>query len=149
MRKAYKVLAIILAVQVVIQGAMIAFAFAGVDKWVKDGHTLTPAILNEPPPDRPTFTGSIGFPIHSINGEMLIPLVAIALLVISFWAKIPRGTTMAASIVGLVALQVVLGVSHVPWAYPFHGLNAFLIFAAASMAAVFAGKAGKTVSTDA
>ena len=34
--------------------------------------------------------------IHGINGEMLIPLVALILLIISFFAKVPEGPKWAA-----------------------------------------------------
>ena len=39
-----------------------------------------------------SFTEERGFMIHGINGQMLIPLVGLVLLIISFFAKVPEGS---------------------------------------------------------
>jgi hypothetical protein len=133
MRRAYHVLAYIIAVEVVVQAAMIATAVAGLGHWIDDGHTVDKHVLDK----HPSFTGAFGFPVHAINGEMLIPLLALALLVVSFFAKVVDGTRWALYILGLIVLQVVLGVSQddVPLLGLLHGPNALLILVVAILAA--------------
>ena len=82
------------------------------------------------------FTGVGGFALHGINGMMIIPLLVLALLIVSFFAKIPEGSKRAGILVGLVVVQVVLGlVSHsVPYLGPLHALNAFAILVLAYQA---------------
>jgi len=91
MRRTYRALAYVLVAEVVVQTMMVAIALAGVGKWVDDGHTLTREVAES----HPIFAGSIGSPIHAINGEVLIPLLVLALLVVSFFAKLPGGTRRA------------------------------------------------------
>ena len=66
----------------------------------------------------------------------LLPPAA-SLLVLSFFAKVSGGTRWALYILGLIIVQVVLGVSQgdVPFLGLLHGLNAFAIFAVAVLAA--------------
>lgn len=133
MRTAYRVLAYALVAEVVLQAMMIGIALAGVNKWIDDGHTVTKQVVDS----HPRFAGSIGFPIHAINGEMLVPLLVLALLVVSFFVKMPEATRRAAILVGLVVLQVVLGLTlqGAPYVALLHVLNAFAILAVALLAA--------------
>jgi hypothetical protein len=126
MRRAYHVLAYLIAVEVVIQAMMIATAVSGLDHWIHDGATVNKKVID----GHPSFTGSFGFPVHAINGEMLIPLLALALLVISFFSAVAGGTRWALYILGLIVLQVVLGVTQgsVPLLGLLHGANALAIF---------------------
>ncbi len=132
MRRTYQVLAYVLVAEVVIQAMMIAIALAGVGKYIDDGHTLNKAIVDK----HPHFAGALGFPIHAINGEMLIPLLVLMMLVVSFFAKVPGGTRRAAILVGLIAVQVFLGIvlQDVPYVALLHVLNAFVILAVALIA---------------
>src|SRR4051794_9479645 len=78
MRRAYRVLAYVIAVEVIVQAMMIATGVAGLDHWIEHDHaTVTKHVLDK----NPSFTGSFGFAVHAINGEMLIPLLAIVLLI--------------------------------------------------------------------
>jgi len=134
MRRAYHVFAYIIAAEVVIQAMMIATAVAGLDHWIEDDHaTVTKKVIDS----HPSFTGSFGFPVHAINGEMLIPLFALILLVISFFAGVVGGTRWALYILGLIVIQAVLGISSgkVPLLALLHGLNAFAIFTIAVLTA--------------
>ena len=133
MRRAYHVLAYLIAVEVVIQAMMMATAVAGLNHWIDDGATVNKKVID----GHPSFTGSFGFPVHAINGEMLIPLLALALLVVSFFAKVVDGTRWALYILGLIIVQVVLGVSQgsVPLLGLLHGANALAIFAVAVVTA--------------
>ncbi|RYU15242.1 DUF6220 domain-containing protein [Nocardioides iriomotensis] len=135
MKSAYKVLAYLIAALVVVQSAAMVFAVAGLGIWVEEGGVLDAATMES----EPTFTGALGFMIHGMNGMMLIPLVAVALLVVSFFAKVPGGVRNAAVVLGLVVLQVALGLFGHENAYigMLHGVNALVLFAAA----LFSGRA--------
>ena len=133
MRRAYHVLAYVIAADVVVQAMMMATAVAGLDHWIEDGATVNKHIIDK----HPSFSGSFGFPVHAINGEMLIPLLALALLVVSFFAGVAGGTRWALYILGLIVIQVVLGVAQgdVPYLGLLHGANAFAILIVAILAA--------------
>ena len=135
MRNVFRVLAILVAIEVVVQAMAIAYGIAGVAHWVEeDGGVLNKAVFDS---DDPEFTGIGGFITHGINGMMIIPLLVILLLIVSFFAKVPGGVRFAAIIFGLVVLQVFLGIfSHsVPFVVVLHVLNAFLILGASIAAA--------------
>ena len=83
---------------VALQAAFMVFAIAGLELWVDDGNSLTKATMEADEP--PDFTGAIGFMLHGMNGMMLIPLVALVLLIISFFAKIPGGPKWAGMVLG-------------------------------------------------
>ena len=55
-----------------------------------------------------------------MNGTMLIPLLGLILLVVSPFAKVPRGVLWAAGVLALIVIQVTLGLSGAtrcpPWA---------------------------------
>jgi len=147
MRRAYHVLAYVIAVEVVIQAMMMATAVAGLDHWIEDGATVNKHILDK----NPSFTGSFGFPVHAINGEMLIPLLAIALLVVSFFAHVADGTRWALYVFGIIVVQVILGVSQgdVPLLGLLHGANAIALFVVAVLTARRASGSAATVPAEA
>jgi hypothetical protein len=131
MRRTYRVLAFVIAAEVVIQAMAIAFALAGLGKWVGDeGGVLSKQTMED---SSTSYTGVVGFMIHGINGEMLIPLLVLALLVVSFFAHVEGGVRLAVIILGLVVLQVALGIGlgGVPYLALLHGANAFAILGAA------------------
>jgi hypothetical protein len=135
MRNVFRVLAILVAVEVVVQAMAIAYGIAGVAHWVEeDGGVLNKQVFDS---DDPDFAGIGGFITHGINGTMIIPLIVILLLIVSFFAKVPGGVRFAGIIFGLVALQVFLGIfSHeIPFVVVLHVLNAFLILGASIAAA--------------
>lgn len=130
MRSAYRILAYIVAVEVAIEAAAIAYALAGLGKWIEDGGTLDKATMESE--DTP-FTGVSGFIVHGINGQMVIPLIALILLIVSFFAKIPGGSKWAGLVLLVVVIQVLLGLfSHeLPQLGMLHGVNALILFATA------------------
>lgn len=138
--KAYRILGYVIAAEVVIQAAAIAFALFGLGKWIEDdGGVLNKAVLDA---DKgPDFTGVVGFMIHGMNGMMIIPALALILFITSFFAKLPGGTKQAAIVLGLVVVQVTLGLmAHgVVWLGPLHALNAFMVLWSALAAARLAG----------
>jgi hypothetical protein len=126
MRSAYKYLAFAVPVLVAVQAAAIAFAFFGLGKWIEDGGTLDKAAMED---EDLSFTGVLGFMIHGINGQMVIPLVAIILLIVAFFAKIPGGVKWAAFILVDVIVQIAFafGAFGAPAIGIFHGLNALFL----------------------
>ena len=134
MKSAYRYLAYLIAVGVVVQAAAIAYAFFGFRKWIDDGNTFDKSVLEDQSAE---FTGVGGFPLHGINGQMVIPLIVIILLIISFFAKIPGGTKWALVLVVAIAAQVSAGLfgGGIPALGIFHGVNALFIFGTAVMAA--------------
>ena len=100
MRKTYRVLADIIAVLVVVQAAMMVWAIAGLFSWIDGGATLDKAVIEGWENEPPTFEGSIGHFIHLMSGTFLIPLIGLLLLLVSFFAKVPRGVVLAATVVG-------------------------------------------------
>lgn len=145
MLKAFRVLCLIIAIEVMVQASMIAFAIFGLGKWIEDdGGVLNKAVMDADKP--PSFTGSIGFAVHGINGEMVIPLLALITLIVSFFTKVPGSAKRGGILFGLVVLQVLLGLfGHgVVALAPLHGINAFVVFSVAIMTFVRFGKDAAT-----
>jgi hypothetical protein len=145
MRKTYRILADVIAIAVAVQSMAMVWAIAGLFHWVEDGHTLTKGWDD----DMPDFQGSAGFAIHGIVGGMVIPVIALALLVVAFFAGVAGGTKWAAVIVGLVVVQVVAGMvgEDAPWLGLLHGLLPFALFSAAIVAARAAHPGSQTAMT--
>jgi hypothetical protein len=151
MRKAHQILAGILAAEVVIQAMAIAFALAGLGHWInEDGGQLNKAVIDSWDDNPPDWTGSIGFPIHGMNGMMLIPLIAIVLLVVSLLANktVPGAAQRGGILFAMVALQVFLGLSshEVVALAPLHALHGFGIFAMSILTVRKAGEAAPAVA---
>jgi hypothetical protein len=146
--KAYRFLAIMIAVLVVVQAAAIAWAYFGMTNWITDeGGVVNKELLECEDCDQ-EFTAEWGFAIHMFFvGFVLIPLTSIVLLIVSFFAKVPRGVTLAAVIFGLVVLQVfVLPALSREVGSGFgalHGLNALILMGIAIMAGQRASEAIK------
>ncbi len=141
MKTTYKALAHLVAGLVFLQAASMVFAIAGLGKWVSEGGVLDEAAMES---EDTLFPEIVGFMIHGMNGMMLIPLVSLILLIVSFFARIPGGVKFAAIVVGLVVLQVALGLmGHgVPALGALHGINALILL----LTAVYAGLRVKRVS---
>jgi hypothetical protein len=142
MRATYKYLAFAICLLVVAQAAFIVYANAGLFHWIsEDGGVVDKAFIDD---ESSSFPGVGGFMAHGMNGMMLIPLVALALLVVSFFTKTKGAVAHGAAIVGLVAIQIALGLAahSVPALGPLHGINAFLLLGAAA-------HAGRLMSTPA
>lgn len=135
MRKLYTGLAWTVAGTVVVQAAAIAFAFGGMLNLVSEGGVVDKALLES---FQAGGVGELGFLIHGLVGGVVIPLIALALLVVSFFVR-ARGVRLWAAIVfGLVALQVTLGfsITDMPYLGLIHGANALAVVAGASFAAM-------------
>lgn len=137
MRTAYRVLAYLIALLVIVQAGAIAFASFGLGKWIADGGVLDKATLESRSAE---FEGVIGYVVHGIVGLMVIPLLALGLLVVSFFAKVPTGVMWAGVTVVLIVVQILLGIfGHgLPALGLVHGVNALLLFGVAVMAGIAA-----------
>ncbi|GIH65143.1 hypothetical protein [Microbispora siamensis] len=134
MKLVYKVLASLVAAEVAVQAMMVVLGDAGLFKYVEQGGVIDKAAAESGGIEFPEF---FAFVVHGMNGMMVIPLIALLLLVSSFFAKIPGAVKGAALVVLLVAVQVSLGLlgHQIPALGALHGLNALLLFSAAVHAA--------------
>ena len=134
MRSAYKFLAYAIDALILLQAAAIAWAVFGLSAWVEDGNSLSTATMDS---DEMPFPEVLGFAIHGISGTAVIPLVALVLLIVSFFAKVPRGVAYAGMVLGGVVVQIALGIfAHgLPFLGLVHGFWALLLFVVALQAA--------------
>jgi heme A synthase len=134
MRKAYSWLASGIALGVVVQAASIALGLGGIIHFVEEGGVVDKAVVES---EDASFTGAVGFLVHGIVGGMVIPVLALALLVVSFFVRLPRARTLALVVIGLVVLQTMLGYSIVdlPYIAVLHGANALVVLGTALAAA--------------
>ena len=137
MRKTYRFLAFGIAALVVVQAGAIAWAYFGLSNWIEEGGVINKAYLEKE--SGGDFTAEWGFAIHMFfNGLLLIPLTSLVLLIVSFFAKVPGGVKLAASIFALVLLQVIV----LPMLSrevgsgfgALHGINALVLLAVAFLA---------------
>ncbi|MFI6071175.1 hypothetical protein ACIA5C_06230 [Actinoplanes sp. NPDC051343] len=124
MRLVYRILAMLIAAGVVVQAAAIAFALFDIEKKTDDGQIYSKDSHNG------------GVVLHSVLGQMVIPVIALLLLIVSFFAAIPGGVKWAAITFGVLVLQVVLAYAGdaLPAIGVLHGINAFALAAVASIA---------------
>lgn len=132
MRAAYRVLASLVAVGVVLQAMFIALGGFGVIKDVDGG-----AVFDK------NSDLNAGQTLHGTVGMMVIPIIALLLLIVSFFAKVDGGIKWALYVVGLVVLQIALAFLSfsAPVVGLLHGLNAFALAAVASLASRRASRA--------
>jgi hypothetical protein len=130
MKATYRALGYLIAALVVFQAAAIAVGLFLILHDTDNGGAYTKA------------TGDNGGQAAHSIGAIALTLVALALLVVSFFAKVDRGVQMAGIVVGLVVLQWVLAIVSfgVPVVGALHAINAFAIAGVASAAAARAGK---------
>jgi len=145
MKATYRVLAILVSVIVALQAAFIALGVFGLGSYVQDGHDFTKSQLES---GDSSVTGSIGFALHGIGAEV-IAVIALVLLIVAFFAKIPGGVKLAAFILGDVILQWVLAFAgFAVWAIgALHALNAFVLFGLGMMAATNARRSTVAATT--
>jgi hypothetical protein len=126
MKQVYVWLARLIAVGVVLQAAFITWGTFDVFKTVDDGKVFT-----ADPDDY-----NAGQALHSVFGGMVIPLLVLVLLIVSFFAKVPRGVTLALIALGLVVLQFLLAIFSfgAPVVGLLHGINAFVLAGVAGFA---------------
>ncbi|MDP9427747.1 MAG: hypothetical protein M3Q47_02200 [Actinomycetota bacterium] len=130
MRTAYKTLSWLIAAEVVVQAAAMVYAISGLFIWVdRDGGVLDKAAIE----GEETFPEIVGFILHGINGMVVIPALALLLLIVSLFAKIPGGVMWAGLVLLAVVVQVTLGMfgHELALAGLLHGVNALVLFTTA------------------
>lgn len=130
MRIVYRTMAYVIAAEVAVQATLIALGFAGLGHWIAAGNVFDKAVMES---DQLPFPEVIGIILHGINGGFVIPVLALALLVVSFFARVAGGVKFAVVVLVLVAVQAELGYAghDLPALGAVHGLNALLLFTAA------------------
>jgi heme A synthase len=151
MRGLYRGLALAVAALVALQAAFMAYAISGLAKWIQeDGGVLDASVFAEG--STVEVGGEAGFILHGITGTMVIPLVALILVIVSFFAKIPGGTKWALIVFGVVVLQYALAffarMAGLPALGALHGLNALILFGVAVTAAMRVRTATRTEVSD-
>jgi hypothetical protein len=126
-KSAYRILAGLIAVGVVVQAASIAYASFALAHAADRGATI----------DGNAKAGEAGFVLHNQAGQFVIPLLAIILFVVSFRARVADGVKWAGFVLLATVVQVALGVvsQTVPALGWLHGINALVLFAVAVYAA--------------
>ena len=127
MRKAYRVLGLLIALAVVVQASAIAFGSFGFFNEIERGTVYTPSS------EAPNF----GPMLHALNGTLVIPALSLALLVVSFFAKVHRGIRLALFTFLAVVVQINLAFFSfdTPAIGLLHGANAFAVLGLALTAA--------------
>ena len=140
MKKVYQVLAYVVAALVVVQAAAVAYGFFALDKYIASGHAVDQHLEY--------FPGHAGLETHGTAGVMVIPLVGLALVVVSFLAKIAGGVRWALIVFGTIVVQVLLGfAAHpVPALGMLHGIVAMALFGLAVTAAMRSGRVARAAS---
>lgn len=130
MKATYMWLTRLIALAVVLQAAFIAWGTFDIFNAADDGRAFTEDT-----------DYNAGQALHSTFGIMVIPLLVLLLLIVSFFARVPRGVMMALVVLGLVVLQIVLGFLSFPAPVVglLHGINAFIIAGVAGFAGRGAG----------
>ncbi|MEV6285287.1 hypothetical protein [Kribbella sp. NPDC051770] len=125
MKSVYRWLALLIGVGVLVQAMAIALGWFTALKDMDGGLVI----------DK-NYEGNFGHALHGIVGSMVIPLLALALLIVSFFAHVAGGVRWALYVVGLVVLQIALAfVSFgVPAVGALHGANALALLAVAGIA---------------
>ncbi len=130
MKNVYRVLAYAIAALVAVQAASIAYGVFGLASYIDSGGAV----------DKNTegFPGVGGLIAHGIGGQMVIPVVTLALLVVSFFSKVAGGVRWALIVLGAVVVQVALGIfAHsLPALGAVHGIMALVLFGVAVTAAM-------------
>ena len=131
MRTVYRVLAYVIAAVVAIQAAAIGYGVFAQMNWIENGGTLDKATLESSAPG----TGALIF--HAIEGFAVF-IVALALLIVSFFAKIPHGVRWAVIVLACTFVQIALGsLSHMLAGIgALHGAVALVLFGLAVTAAM-------------
>ena len=135
MRRAYQIICHLIAACVVIQAAAIAWATFTIAQSVGEGAALS------------ADSDIAGLLVHSIVGQMVIPILALALLIVALIGRV--GIRWAAWVLVAMLVQVFLGYSSfdLPGLGILHGINAFVVLGLAEVGARSVGM--QTVRTSA
>ncbi len=134
-KQLYRVLAYLIAAGVVLQAAAIAYAVFGMFEWVSAGGTIDKALIES---ESPRIGGITGFNLHQLVGVNILPLLALLLLISSFFARIPGGIRWGLIVFAATLAQSLLGIyahenSAVGW---LHGAMALILFSCALISGI-------------
>jgi heme A synthase len=128
-KQTYRILSSLIALGVVVQASAIALGGFGVLHDVDNGLVV----------DK-NFQPNLGQMIHGINGMYLLPLLGLALLIVSFFAakSVPGARKWGAIVFGLIVLQVALAfvAFGAPAVGALHGINAMAVLGTAVRASM-------------
>ena len=135
MKQVYRVLAFLIAAGVILQAAAIAYAVFAMFEWVGAGGTIDKSLIES---ESPQIGGITGFNLHQLFGVTILPLLALLLLISSFFAKIPGGIRWGFIVFAVTVAQSLLGIyahhtAQVGW---LHGGMALVLFVSAVVAGV-------------
>jgi hypothetical protein len=133
MRVTYVWLSRLIALGVVLQAAFIAWGTFDLFNAAEDGQAFTE-----------DSDYNAGQALHGIFGLAIIPLLALLLLIVSFFVRTPGAVPFALAVFGLVVLQFLLALVSfgAPVIGVLHGLNAFAMAGVAGFAGRRAERAG-------
>lgn len=119
MVKAYKTVAQLIGLGVLLQAAFVAAAWFQTLNEVDDGLTITK-----------DYDGNTGHLLHGIVGMTVLPLLGLILFVLAFLVKLPQSVKWAGLTFLAIVVQVLLAFISfgVPIIGALHGLNAFVVF---------------------
>jgi len=133
MRTTYRVLAALVCALVALQAAFHVWATAGMGIWIDEGGVLDKGTGEAIGAGEQPWPELTGFILHGMSGMFVIPVVALALVVVALVARFPGAVPRALLVLGLVVTQVTLGLlgHSYPWLGFLHGINALVLFTAA------------------
>jgi hypothetical protein len=131
--KVYRVLGHTIAFCVVLQATWIALANFTLIHGVDGGDVIDKS-----------YEGNYANGLHALFGMLLIPLLAIVLMITSFFVKVPGGIRWAGFVLLAVVVQIALAFTafSVPVVGALHGINAFVVLGLAEYSARRAGGPG-------
>jgi hypothetical protein len=140
MKMVYRVLAYLISLGVALQAAAVAIGFFGLAAWVENGGVLDKAGMES---QTISFGGLWGLEFHGTVGIMVIPALGLLLVISSFFTKVRGAVTWALIVLGCIVVQIALGLfAHSFYVLGFlHGLFAFAVLAAATIAATRVARA--------
>jgi hypothetical protein len=126
MKQTYRVLAGLIAVGVVVQAAALAYGWFSLLDQLDKGRTIGKS-----------YDGNAGHAVHGVVGMAVIPLIALVLLGVSFFAKIEKGVALAGALLASIVLQIALAFIGFSVAFvgALHGINALVVLGVAMAAA--------------
>ncbi|MCU1408705.1 MAG: hypothetical protein JWM23_785 [Microbacteriaceae bacterium] len=133
MRRTYQIICHIIAALVVVQAAVIAWGVFTLGQYLDRGTSVTED------------TEVLGFDVHAVIGQYVIPVLAVVLLVIALIMR--DGITWAGWLILAVVVQVALAYASfgIAWVGIVHGIVAFAVAGLAETAARSLSRSGPAV----
>ena len=140
MKQTYRVVAGLIALGVLVQAASVAFAWFDALSAVDSGTVIDG-----------NYDGNAGHVIHGVVGMMVMPILALILLIVSFFARnvVPGAVKWAGIVFGLTLLQVALAFAafSAPVIGALHGINALALLGVAGRAGALTRATGTSTGS--